>query len=150
MQLEERWKNAMEYRCFGETYIVRLDPDEEILTKLAVLAEKEQIRLAEVSGLGALKELRVCVFDTAEKVFYDSSYTEALELLSLSGTITEKEGKPYLHIHAAAGDGTGRAVGGHLKEAIVSATAEIVVHVINGSVGRSFHDKIGLNLLDFS
>lgn len=140
----------MEYRRFGETYVVRLDPGEEILTQIAALAEKEQIRLAEVSGLGALKELCVCVFDVAEKVFYDNSYAEALELLSLSGTITEKDGTPYLHIHAAAGDRTGRAVGGHLKRAVVSATAEIVVRVLEGSVGRRFDEAIGLNLFDFT
>ncbi len=140
----------MEYRRFGDAYVVRLDPDEEVLTQLTCLAEKEQLRLAEISGLGALKELCVCVFDVAEKVFYDNSYPGPLELLSLSGTITEKDGAPYLHIHAAAGDTSGRAVGGHLKKAVISATGEIIVRVIDGSVGRRFHEGIGLNLFSFS
>ena len=61
----------MEYRKFGDTYVLRLSPDEEILACLTRLAEEEHIALAEVSGIGALKELTVCVFDTVEKVYYN-------------------------------------------------------------------------------
>ena len=42
----------MEYFRAQDTYLVRLDPEEEILTQLHALAEKERIQLAEVSGLG--------------------------------------------------------------------------------------------------
>lgn len=139
----------MDYRRFGETIAVRLDPGEEILEKLEELAEKEQIGLAEIAGLGALKELEICVFDTASKQFYNNRYNEALELLSLTGTVTQKDGKPYLHVHAAAGKGDGQAVGGHLKKAVISATGELTVRVIHGSVGRKYNEQIGLNLLEF-
>ena len=139
----------MEYRRFENTSVVRLDPEEEILTQLAALAEAEQIELAEISGLGALKELEICVFDTKAKVYYNNTYAEAMELLCLTGTITRMDGKPYLHLHASAGDGTGKAVGGHLKKAVISATGEILVRIMAGQVGRKYSETIGLNLLDF-
>ena len=44
----------MEYKRFGDTYLVRLEKGEEILTSLTRLAEKEDIHLASVSGLGAI------------------------------------------------------------------------------------------------
>ena len=72
----------MEYFRAQDTYLVRLDPEEEILTQLHALAEKERIQLAEVSGLGALKEFEICVYNVAEKAFYHNAYTEALELVS--------------------------------------------------------------------
>ena len=40
-------------------------------------------------------------------------------------------------------------MGGHLNEARVSATCEVVVRVINGEVGRQFSNEIGLNLFKF-
>jgi len=139
----------MEYRRFENTCIVRLDPGEEILTQLTRLAEKEQITLAEVTGLGALKELEICVYDTKAKVYYNNCYAEAMELLSLTGTVTRMNDAPYLHLHATAGDGTGKAVGGHLKKAVISATAEIVIRIMEGNVGRKYSEAIGLNLLHF-
>lgn len=59
----------MEYRRFEDTVIMRLDPDEEILEELTKLAKKEKITLAEVEGLGALKQMNVCVFDTVSKEY---------------------------------------------------------------------------------
>lgn len=139
----------MDYRRFGNTVIVRLDPGEEILDQLDALAQKEQLRLASISGLGALKEMEISVFHPAEKVFYNNCVIEALELTSLTGTITEMNGNPYLHIHASAGNAKGAVVGGHLKKAVVSVTAEIVITVIDGTVEREHDEETGLNRFRF-
>lgn len=139
----------MEYRRFEDTIVMRLDPDEEILEQLMQLAKKEKIVLAEVEGLGALKQMDVCVYDTVSKEYYTNSFEEPMELLSLSGTITQMGEEPYLHIHASAGNAHGTALGGHLKKAVISATGELVVRVINGHVGRKYSQKIGLNLFEF-
>ena len=59
----------MEYRKFGDTYIVRIDRDEEILTQLKVFAEAEGVKLASITGLGAVKDFTVGVFDPGAKVY---------------------------------------------------------------------------------
>ena len=51
----------MEYRKFDSTYVVRPDPDEEICGQLLALAGKENIALAQISGLGAVKAFTVGV-----------------------------------------------------------------------------------------
>ena len=139
----------MEYRRFQDIIILRLDPGEEICGSILTLAETEGISLASVNGLGAVREMVCGVFDTEKKEFIPNRFEGALEVTSLVGTLTTKDGSPYLHLHMSAGDRTGHVYGGHLSSAVVSATAEIVIRVIPGYVGRAFSEEIGLNLFSF-
>ena len=140
----------MEYRRFGDTCLVRLDPGEEIVEQLTKLAEAEHIALAEVHGLGAVNDITVGVFSVEEKKFCPNRFQGTLEIVSLTGTVTEMNGKPYLHLHLSAGDPEGHVFGGHLNRAVISATGELTVRVLEGHVGRKFSPEIGLNLFDFS
>ena len=139
----------MEYRKFENTYIVRLDPGEEILEQVKALSLKEDMRLATGQGMGAVKDLTLGVFKTDEKKYYANSFQGYYEIVSLTGTVNTMDGEFYCHLHLSAGDETGRVVGGHLNKAVVSATAELVVTVIPGSVDRAYSPEIGLNLLKF-
>ncbi len=138
----------MKYKRFGEDIAVRLEVGEEVLSSLAELAEREGVTFAEVSGIGAVDEFCVSVFDVKAKKYFDNDFLEPLEIVSMSGTVTEQNGKPYLHLHASAGRADGSVVGGHLKRAVVSATCEIVLHTVYGRVPRFFDDATGLNLMD--
>lgn len=139
----------MEYRKFKDTFVLRLEPKEEICKSLVALAEAEHITLAEISGLGAVNDFTVGAFNTVTKQYLSNTFKGIYEILSLTGTLTTKEGKPYLHVHFAAGDEQGYVVGGHLNRATISATAEIIVRTIEGRVERQFNDEIGLNLVSF-
>jgi len=139
----------MDYRRFGDTLIVRMDPGEEIIQQLRLAAEKEKIRLAAVEALGAVNDFTVGVFDTAEKQYHSNHFTGAFEIVSLTGTVTTQDGKFYAHLHMSAGDREGRVFGGHLNSATVSATCEMVVRVLDGTVERQLDEAIGLNLFRF-
>ena len=139
----------MEYRKFDNTYIVRMDPSEEILEQVKALALKEHIQLASVQALGAINDFTVGVFKTDEKKYYANSFQGSYEIVSLTGTINTMDGEFYCHLHMSAGDDQGHVVGGHLNRAIVSATCEMVVTVIPGTVDRAYSPEIGLNLLKF-
>lgn len=139
----------MEYKRFEDTIILRIDPEEELCEQLILLARKENILLAEISGLGAVKEFTTGVFDTAAKEYHANSFSGSFEIVSLTGTLTRKDGNPYLHVHMSAGDETGHVFGGHLNRAVVSATAELVIRLIHGTVERKMSEAIGLNLFLF-
>ena len=139
----------MDYRRFGDTVIVRMDPTEEIIQQLRLVAEKEGIRLAAVEALGAVDDFTVGVFDTAEKQYHSNRFTGAFEIVSLTGTVTTQKGSFYAHLHMSAGDREGRVFGGHLNSATVRATCEMVIRVIDGTVERQFEESVGLNLLRF-
>ena len=139
----------MDYKRFGDKIIVRIDKGEEILDEIKALAEKEHIVLASVSALGAVNDLTVGVFNTAEKKYYSNHFQGAYEIVSLTGTISTMDGKFYAHMHMSVGNDKGEVFGGHLNRAVVSATCEMVVTVIDGTVDRRFDEEVGLNLFRF-
>ena len=139
----------MDYRKFGDTYVVRLDRGEEILEQVKLLAEKEQIRLASVQALGAVNDFTVGVYNTETKVYASNTFQGAFEIVSLTGTIDTMDGKSYLHLHMSAGDAQGKVFGGHLNRAVISATCEMVIHCIDGELDRVHDEDVGLNLFRF-
>ena len=140
----------MEYKRFDHTLYVRLDRGEEILASLKKLSEAEDIRLADVRGLGATDDFAVGVYDVETRKYYPLAFTGAHEITSLLGNINTMDGAFYCHLHMSAGDVTGRVVGGHLSRCVISATAELVISVTDGEVDR-FRDEAetGLNLFCF-
>lgn len=139
----------MDYRRFGKTIVMRIDRGEEILTQLKAMALKEDIKLASVRALGATNDFTVGVFKVDEKKYYANHFTGDFEIVSLTGTISTMNGEYYAHLHMSAGDEQGRVFGGHLNEAIISATCEMVVEVLDGRVERTHDADVGLNLFKF-
>ena len=139
----------MEYRVFGKTVVARIDRGEEILDKLHELAEKEHIKLASVQALGATNDFTVGVFNTETKQYAANRFTGSFEIVSLVGTVNTMDRQFYAHLHMSAGNEKGEVFGGHLNRAVVSATCEMVLHLIDGTVDRRFDADTGLNLLWF-
>jgi predicted DNA-binding protein with PD1-like motif len=52
---------------------------------------------------------------------------EQVELLSLIGDVAMKDGEPVVHAHAVVGKKDGTAHGGHLLEACIRPTCEVVL-----------------------
>ena len=140
----------MEYKNIDSQHIlVRLDPNDEIVTSLMQVDKDENIGLAMVQGLGAVKKVIMGVYNVPEQHYKANTLEGAFEMLSLTGTIDTMAGKPYSHFHIAVGDEQGAAHGGHLNEAIISATAEIVITKLAGSVDRRKSEETGLNIWKF-
>lgn len=139
----------MDYKRYGNTYRLRIDRGEEIGRTIRAFAEREGIANADVCGLGAIGRAVVGLYDTTNKKYIATTFTGDMEVVSLIGSITQKEGEVYLHIHIALSDVSGAVRGGHLTEAVVSGTCELSVYLFEGACGRKFDQDIGLNLLDF-
>ena len=139
----------MEYKKFNNTIVARIDKGEEILEKIKEISLKENIKLANINALGATNDFTVGVFKTSEKKYYSNNFKGDFEIVSLTGTVNTMNGEFYTHIHMSAGDSDGKVFGGHLNKAIVSATCEMIINIIDGKVDRVFDEEIGLNLLEF-
>ena len=128
----------MDYRKFGDTVVARFDRGEEFTSSLQELCEKENIKLASVSAIGALNAFTAGVYMVDEKRYVKNEFKGCFEIVSLTGTVNTKGGKYYSHLHISAGDESGRVFGGHLNEAHISATAEVVIRMLRVLICLNF------------
>ena len=79
----------MEYKKLQNKIVVRMDPGEEILTEMKEIALKEQIKLAEVTAIGAVNDFTVGVYNVSEKRYYANHFEGNYEVVSFLGTINK-------------------------------------------------------------
>lgn len=139
----------MEYRRFGNTIVARMDRGEEIVEQVKVIGLKEGIKLANLNALGAVDDFTVGVYNVEEQKYYANSFKGAYEIVSLTGTINTMNGEYYSHMHLSCGNDKGEVFGGHLNRAVVSATCEMVITIIDGEVDREKDPVTGLNIFKF-
>jgi predicted DNA-binding protein with PD1-like motif len=73
---------------------------------------------------------------------------EQVEVLSLVGDIALKDGAPQLHAHVVVGKSDGTAHGGHLIEAHVWPTLEVILTESPKHLWRKIDPETGLALID--
>ena len=140
----------MEYKKINETYFIKINKDEEVITSLTKLCEEENIKLASISGIGAAKEVQIGLYDVLNKEYHSKVFNGMFEITSLLGTLTEKDNKPYFHLHINFADETYQTLGGHLNKCVIGATCEIILIKSEGKVERKFDEEIGLNVFSLN
>jgi uncharacterized protein len=138
----------MRFKKADKIYFVRIDSGEEIVAVLQKVCEENQIRLGRISAIGAVSQATIGFFEMNEKKYHSTVHNGDLEITSLLGNITTMNDKIYLHIHINLAGEDNRTIGGHLNEAIVSATCEVIIEEFKGEVSRKLDDDIGINLLE--
>lgn len=139
----------MDYRKFGETYLVRMDKGRGNPHKAPGAFGEGAHPPGLCGGLGAVNDFTVGVLRTAAKQYEAHNFTGDHEIVSLTGTVSTMNGGFYAHLHMSAAGETGAVVGGHLNRAVISATCEMVLRLLDGRAERRFDPETGLNLFQF-
>jgi predicted DNA-binding protein with PD1-like motif len=142
-------RRAMDARKNGKVHMLRLDRGEPVLASLHEYIGREGILGGSIVGLGALEATEIGYFDPARRSYDRTTIPEARELLSLVGTISRLDGKPFVHAHVTLGAPDHSVVGGHLFEARVAVTGEFVIDEATIASRRELDDATGLKLLRF-
>lgn len=138
----------MKYQRIDNTYVVRLEIGDEILDSLSKLCMQESIYAATVQGLGAVDIADIGYYSTEDNVYHTKTFNKQLEMITLNGNVSVKNGEPYLHLHGAFSDENYTMIAGHLNKAQISITAEIFVTVFSGEINRRVSEETGLNIFD--
>ena len=138
----------MIFQTFGERLQVRLESGDAVVASLTELLERRGIGFAVLSGLGALRQARIAYLNVESHEYEAHDYEEQVELVSLIGNANLRDGRPFLHLHAALGRRDMSTVGGHVEELIANPTVEVWVQPEAGSVRRVFDASVGMALMD--
>lgn len=145
---------GMDHRKLGETYYVRMDRGDEIVSSLLDLCRREGIRSACYSGIGGCSSAQMQTFIPERGEFETETVEGMLELVSLMGNIISGDaGELFHHTHAAFSymqDGVHRMTAGHLKASTVLYTAEIELRPVRGGeIRRQFDPETGTGFWKF-
>jgi predicted DNA-binding protein with PD1-like motif len=131
------------------TFAIVLDTDDEVMTSLKRFVEREKLSFGQFSAIGAFRAARLGYFDWERKDYSPIPVSEQVEVASLIGDLaTGPDGKPALHIHCVLGCRDGRAIAGHLLEAHVRPTLEIVWRDSPAHLRKRHDADSGLALID--
>lgn len=130
------------------TVVIVFDTGEEVVGALTQWAIKHDVTAARFTAIGAFSEVVLGYFEWDRKDYKRIAVQEQVEVLSLVGNIALKGAEPSLHAHVVVGKADGSAHGGHLLEARVRPTLEVVVEEAPRELRRVFDPITGLALLD--
>ncbi len=123
-----------------------MEHGKELLEQLSKFVESEDIKSALVSGLGAVKWAEIGFYDQKKKEYINLRLNRNMEVSSLTGNVSLKDGKPFLHLHAVLSDGKGDCYGGHLVRAEVFAFEASLIVLKGEPPERELDDVTGLYL----
>ncbi|MBR1569378.1 MAG: DNA-binding protein [Bacteroidales bacterium] len=131
-------------------YILSLDNHVSVVEALTAFCKEKNIYAGKISGLGAVNSATFRFLDPATLKYVDKTFEEQMEITNLTGNISEKDGKPYLHLHITASRRDYTCIGGHLLDARINGACELFVEgYLLTSVGRYQDPETGLNLYKF-
>ncbi len=106
--------------------ILRFDKGEDFMGTLTGWLEEQGIQSAAIlGGIGMLSNMEIGRYDGRE--YTKITEEESCEILSLQGSVSMKEGRPFVHLHVSFADHDFHAIGGHLFSGTVSMTIELVM-----------------------
>jgi predicted DNA-binding protein with PD1-like motif len=134
-----------------KTFALVFDTGEEVVAGLLQFAKDHELAGAHLTAIGAFERVTLGFFDVSKKDYKKIAIQEQVELMSLIGNIAQDDkADPKLHVHVVVGKSDGTAHGGHLLDAYVRPTLEVVVVEAAQHLRRTMRGQFGLALLDLS
>jgi uncharacterized protein len=133
------------------TFAVVLDTGDEVLSCLQKFVTQNKISAAQFSAIGAFSDVVLKYFDWEKKAYLENRIAEQVEVASLLGDVAvDPSGEPALHIHLVVGKRDGSAMAGHLGEAHVRPTLEVVLTESPAHLRKAKDSETGLALISMS
>jgi uncharacterized protein len=129
-------------------YEVIFGKGDEAFSGLTEFAQKYNITGGHFTAIGAIDHGTLAWFDRERKMYKKLPVTRQAEVVSMVGDIGLFKGKPAVHTHMVVAFADGTTLGGHVLDAYVFPTLEVMVTVDPVPMYKSFDPETGLSLFD--
>lgn len=128
---------------------MRLEMGERLMQSLKFFIQELNVKGAWINGLGAVTMAELGYYQLSTRQYIWREVQQPLEMLTLQGNITVgDDGQAAIHMHGTFSDAAMHAFGGHVKDAEIGATAELLITIWNKEpLHRQFDEPTGLSLL---
>ncbi|HEX7623578.1 MAG TPA: PPC domain-containing DNA-binding protein [Anaeromyxobacteraceae bacterium] len=146
--MEGLWYKEVEQ---GRRFVIKIAPGESLRQRLIEFAHAAAVKHAVVvSAVGSVQDVTFRGIKTGARLPITPPRVHAhevpgpLELLALTGNLfPDEKGEPDCHLHVMGGKASGEVLGGHLLDARVFATCEIVLTEILADGLERHHSRTG-------
>jgi uncharacterized protein len=128
------------------TYMLVFDVGDEVTKGLLEFAAEAHLEGSHFTAVGAFHDAVLGWFDWDAKEYRPNPIPEQVEVVSFAGNIamSPNGGEPVLHAHAAVAKHDGSVWGGHLLEAHVRPTLEVVLTESPTHLRRKVDPRYGI------
>src|SRR5437764_14378075 len=130
------------------SFVLVFDTGDEVTKELLAFSRGRGITAASLTGIGAFQDVTLGYFELQQRNYKRIPISEQVEVLSLVGNVAAGDDGPKLHAHVVVGKRDGTAHGGHLIEARVRPTLEIILVETPAYLRRRSDPATGLALID--
>lgn len=134
----------MKIRKTDQGIWVFVEKGDLIMKSLTDFCTGSQIYNGFVTGIGAINNVELGVFDPESKSYNRQIFPDTHELISCMGNITLKDDQPFIHAHVMISDHNMKTRGGHLFEANVAVVGEFFIQPVDSDIHREMDSNIGL------
>lgn len=131
-----------------KTYAIIFDAGDEVVKGQLDFAEENNLSAGSFKAIGAFERVTVGFFDLEKQDYHENKIDEQVEVISLVGDVALKDGKPKIHAHVVVAKRDGTAHGGHLIDAIVRPTLEVILTESPAKLQKKHNEEFGLALID--
>ena len=132
----------------SRTFVMVFEKGDEVVEQLLSFARDNDLGGSSFTAIGAFSDVTVAFFDRQTKDYLPIRIDEQVEVLSLIGNIALTDSGPRVHAHVVVGKSDGTAHGGHLLEAHVWPTLEVILTEWPTHLQRQIDEETRLPLIN--
>lgn len=131
-----------------KTYALIFSAGDEVLSGLLEFAINYHVKSAHFTGIGDAKTSKFGWYDASKKMFKVNQLDSFAEITSMVGDIALLNNNPVVHAHINLATQDGIVHGGHLLEAWVDPTLEVMMTVEPIELYKRLAPESGINVID--